>query len=171
MAPIVRVALTVSLLFFGAGCFGEAGVRYWGSVVAAPASGYSFDAKENPGKLPGIRGADVRLCICAQPCACKDEGRAVKTDVSGHYDIPTEVFPGMIGVDNYVVVRAAAEGFDAVTYTLAYDKRPPEARAQEPTDGEKALNFRLGPGHNGALPREMDLRSTSRSTSHTPGPR
>jgi hypothetical protein len=144
MGPIARSTLAVLLLLSGAGCAGE--VHYWGSVVAAPKPGYSFDAKENPDKLPPIRDADVRLCICTKPCPCTDDGRVVKADVGGHYELPTVMVSGASGADSYVVVRAEAEGFEAVTYTMSYDKRSAEDRAREPADGAKALNFRLGPG-------------------------
>jgi hypothetical protein len=145
MIAALRFASVLALLCFSSGCYGEAAVRYWGSVVAAPSPGYSFDAKENPGGLAPIRGAEVRLCVCDKPCACKDEGKRGTTDIAGHYDLPGAALPGIVGTETFVVVRASADGFAPVTYTVSYDKRTDADRAREPTDGQRALNFRLGP--------------------------
>jgi len=137
--------LLTTLLLFAPGCFGEAAAKYRGTVASAPQPGYSFEPEENPGKLTPIPGAEVRLCVCNQPCACKDEGQTVMTDARGHFETKEVGFPGMIGISNYVVVRVSAKGFDPIHYTCDYDHRSDADRAREPSYGEKALNVRLAP--------------------------
>jgi hypothetical protein len=138
-------AILVSSLFL-AGCVGEAAVRYHGSVVSSPQPGWSFDAQPNPSSAPPIPGAEVRMCICHEPCPCAGPGGSkVSTDASGRYEVPEMMFPGMIGVETHIVVRAAAPGFEPSTYSLNFDKQTSESRKNEPTFGQKALNFRLKP--------------------------
>lgn len=138
-------AIALSTLFL-AGCVGEASVRYHGSVASAPQPGWSFDAQPNPSNAPPIAGAEVRMCICHEPCACSGpSGRVVSTDADGRYEVPETIFPGMIGIENHIVVRASAAGHEPATYSFNYDKQSAESRKNEPAHGQKALNFRLKP--------------------------
>lgn len=135
-----RILLS-ALAVLSAGCFGEASVRYHGSVAASPTPGTSFDATPNPGALPPIAGAEISLCICAQPCACSKSARSVKTDASGLFTLPPMMFPGMIGVEHHIVVAAEAEGYEPVNLSFIYEKADDFSIHR----GAKALNFRLRP--------------------------
>jgi hypothetical protein len=129
------------------GCVGEAGARYEGTIAKSPAAGYSFDDTENPTNAPPIAGARVSFCVCTDgACVCEDKtGRTVATDVRGHYAFPTVIFPGMIGVTNYLVVAVRADGYEPFTYRIDYDHMTVDQRTREPTTGDKKLNIRLAP--------------------------
>lgn len=147
LLSIRSLVLAVVAASFCAGCVGEAGVRYRGSVAAAPTPGYSFDAAANPGGLSPIAGAEVRMCVCAPPCPC-EKGKTrnvVKTDASGVYALPDFMFPGMIGVEHEIVIVAEAEGHEPFRYSCNYEKRSSADREREPSQGQKQLNFRLRP--------------------------
>jgi hypothetical protein len=134
--------LIVAVAALSAGCVGQAAVRFHGSVAASPSPGYSWDATPAPGALPPIAGADVTLCICAQPCVCSKSARSVKTDANGLYTLPSMMFPGFIGVEHHIVVAAEAEGYAPVSFSFIYED---DAENRSLSYGSKALSFRLRP--------------------------
>ncbi|RYE93965.1 MAG: hypothetical protein EOO75_03150 [Myxococcales bacterium] len=141
----IRATLVTLGLSGAVGCVGEAAVAAQGRVVASPSAGYTLGAASaSADGLVPVPGASVALCVCASPCACDQTPRAsASTDASGHFQTRSVMFPGMIGVDNHVVVRVTSPGFEPFTYTAKYGRSADEYPG--PDGGKVQLDVRLRP--------------------------
>ncbi len=132
-----RVAFALML----AGCVGEAGVSYQGTVVEGPVDGYQFATERGAQQAP-IAGARVALVVDG------DERTNALTDASGSYPLLEAVFGGFVGHDTSIEVRVAAPDGRALVYSTIYED------TDDPTYSERSceepcptiyLNFALGP--------------------------